>query len=55
MSDESLRRLLDRLERLPSRDEQVAVLKAWMDTAVREHEAEREARELETLGKLGGG
>ncbi len=55
VSNEALNALLDQLAAISRREDQLAVLRDWIDGLTQSWDSERNAEQRENLGKLGGG
>jgi hypothetical protein len=55
VSNEALNTLLDQLAAFDSREDQLAILRAWVAAIMQAWNDERIGEKRETLGKLGGG
>lgn len=55
ISDREFSTLLDRLATTARREDQIEVLRSWLDDILRTWSDEHSADEREVLGKLGGG
>jgi hypothetical protein len=55
VSDKALNTLLDQLAAFDNREDQLAILRAWVAGIMRVWDDERIGAKRETLGKLGGG
>jgi hypothetical protein len=55
VSDKALNALLDQIAAFDNREDQLAILRAWVAAIMRASDDERIGEKRETLGKLGGG